>query len=601
MIAARIQVHFSLLCDHNSEARPSALVRLGQAYRRGGPVVNGIVLRVMLAAAVAFVAFVALVSVSLAQWPTACVDLNDVVELQLGNNQNAGIYQRVFLSADAERACQGDHRGDVRATFAWAFDGAAPAADLPSTAWPTSCVGLNDFVEAHLGNTGYVGIYQRAFGDGPAAESACRSDHHADVQAVFAWAYGPPVARPPRLSLLGGSPMALEDMADIMLASPWADAMVFLEVPEGGDWIGCGSGFIVTSDGYVVTNHHVISEGPGWADVRNASGFIGRASVVASDPELDIALLKLLDDGGPYWFLGFGSSAALRSGDGVMIVGYPGCGSSGGRLTASWGGVTVIGVRDWDLDTGYRRQTFRSNAPVEKGSSGSPVMDQRGRVVGVHWGTVDDEGSHVPGDRARQTIAAWITGMLPPVSAPAGPTPVPPQGPTPVLARPTPAPYNPSASQSVVDALGRAGDALEDHFDATDDFNDELDRAVRALDWGDEFTAASALRSAADDLETAARELNTAASEFSTVIFLLRAHSLPNHQWAFYLEYAAGDLRRAAGHLRDAAFNYRQASWNLGGSQAASDITNANWALDSHESSISSASSNLELWSIWTS
>ena len=82
-------------------------------------------------------------------------------------------------------------------------------------------------------------------------------------RAVFAWAYGPLVGHPTRLTLPGGSSMALEDMADIMLESPWSDAMVYLEVPEGGDWIGCGSGFVVTSDGYVVTNDHVISEGPG--------------------------------------------------------------------------------------------------------------------------------------------------------------------------------------------------------------------------------------------------------------------------------------------------------------------------------------------------
>lgn len=67
--------------------------------------------------------------------------------------------------------------------------------------WPTTCVELNDIVEAHLGNHGNVGIYQRAFGD--QAEAACRNDHRGDVRSVFAWAIGgtevltPAPAQPP--------------------------------------------------------------------------------------------------------------------------------------------------------------------------------------------------------------------------------------------------------------------------------------------------------------------------------------------------------------------------------------------------------------------
>ena len=54
-------------------------------------------------------------------WPTTCVDLNDIVENHLGNDNNVGIYQKVF-GDQAEAGCQGDHREDVRGVFAWAFD-----------------------------------------------------------------------------------------------------------------------------------------------------------------------------------------------------------------------------------------------------------------------------------------------------------------------------------------------------------------------------------------------------------------------------------------------------------------------------------------------
>ena len=59
------------------------------------------------------------------QWPTSCVDLNDIIEAHLGNHDNVGIYQRTF-GAQAEQACRNDHREDVRSAFAWAIPTPAP-------------------------------------------------------------------------------------------------------------------------------------------------------------------------------------------------------------------------------------------------------------------------------------------------------------------------------------------------------------------------------------------------------------------------------------------------------------------------------------------
>ena len=106
-------------------------------------------LRVLLVALATTLAFASPV---LAQWPTACVDLNDIVEAHLGNQGNVGIYQRTF-DAGAEAACQADHRDDVRTVFAWAFSSKSTGAIAP-TAWPSSCVELNDIVEAHIAKTG---------------------------------------------------------------------------------------------------------------------------------------------------------------------------------------------------------------------------------------------------------------------------------------------------------------------------------------------------------------------------------------------------------------------------------------------------------------
>ncbi len=146
---------------------------------------------ILIATTAAVVTLLVMATPVFAQWPTTCVALNDIVEKHLGNDQNVGIYQRVF-GDQAEEACQRDHRDDVRGVFAWAFDDSPTTRDpdLSPLAWPTSCVELNDIVEAHLGNDRNVGIYQRVFGD--RAETGCRGDHRDDVRGVFAWAFALP-------------------------------------------------------------------------------------------------------------------------------------------------------------------------------------------------------------------------------------------------------------------------------------------------------------------------------------------------------------------------------------------------------------------------
>ena len=156
-----------------------------------------------------------------AQWPTTCVDLNDIVERHLGSHHNVGIYQQVFGDG-AEQGCRTDHVNDVRRAFAWAFDDTPTSGDpnLPALAWPTDCVELNDIVEAHLGNDHNVGIYQRVFG--PAAEAGCRRDHRDDVRAVFAWAFGADASPGQAPPLQGATTGVLRDVEYVIgLPNDW--------------------------------------------------------------------------------------------------------------------------------------------------------------------------------------------------------------------------------------------------------------------------------------------------------------------------------------------------------------------------------------------
>ena len=184
-----------------------------------------------------------------AQWPTACVDLNDIVERHLGNNHNVGIYQRTFGDL-AEDGCQRDHLDDVRAVFAWAF-GATATSEFNADGvisdiggWPTTCVELNDIVENHLGNDHNVAIYQRTFDEGE--EPACQLDHASDVRQTFAWARLSDVAGPGSTSqptvysstnTLGPS---VEDLArtsltlqDYLSELPWLGNYVYPWLADG--------------------------------------------------------------------------------------------------------------------------------------------------------------------------------------------------------------------------------------------------------------------------------------------------------------------------------------------------------------------------------
>ena len=320
-----------------------------------------------------------------AQWPMDCVALNDIVETHLGNHGNVGIYQRVF-GDQAEESCQSDHRDDVRGVFGWAFDQAEQftGPDPMDLAWPTDCVALNDIVENHLGNHGNVGIYQHTFGD--QAEGACRNDHREDVRGVFAWAFDAATAS------ASGPTLAVNELVKQSQA-----AVRYIRTPDDV----CGSAFVVTADGYVVTNSHVL-DGARQAVVGTHDGEETHATVVADDPDRDLALLKL-PGSGPHPFLAFGRSADLQVGEDLVILGYPLCLET---LTATRG---ILSARypDW----------LQTDATANPGNSGGPGLNPQGGVIGVATAKlgggavegVESANFLIDGDLARQVVDEWIT------------------------------------------------------------------------------------------------------------------------------------------------------------------------------------------------
>lgn len=143
---------------------------------------------------------------------------------------------------------------------------------------------------------------------------------------------------------------------------------------EGRRAVSSGTGFVV-APGRVLTNHHV-AEGCTSMRVRTATGAELTASIAATDPQRDLALLTVRG-GDPGPVLTFRSGPEPRRGEGVVTYGFPLAGllSSGPTLTT--GEISALaGLRD-------NQRQFQISAPVQPGNSGGPLLDQGGHVVGV--------------------------------------------------------------------------------------------------------------------------------------------------------------------------------------------------------------------------
>jgi serine protease Do len=146
-----------------------------------------------------------------------------------------------------------------------------------------------------------------------------------------------------------------------------------------------GSGFIISADGYVVTNNHVV-ENATEVSLSLEDGRTVPATVVGTDKKTDLALLKI-SQAGTYPHVGFGTSAP-RVGDWVIAVGNPF--GLGGTVTAG-----IVSARGRDIGSGPYDDFLQIDAPVNRGNSGGPTFNLQGQVVGVNTAIFSPTGGSV--------------------------------------------------------------------------------------------------------------------------------------------------------------------------------------------------------------
>jgi serine protease Do len=184
----------------------------------------------------------------------------------------------------------------------------------------------------------------------------------------------------------------------------------FFDIPEGQEHpevpsMGGGSGFLVSQDGYILTNDHVVS-GANEIRVFLTDGRYFIASVVGTDPTTDVAVIKIDQDGLP--FLSLGRSANLRVGEWILAIGNPGFGGTtqldytvtAGIISAMGRPLRLIQSElqrnpEFGLDrSGFAIEDFiQTDAVINRGNSGGPMVNLRGQVVGINSAILSPSGT----------------------------------------------------------------------------------------------------------------------------------------------------------------------------------------------------------------
>lgn len=162
------------------------------------------------------------------------------------------------------------------------------------------------------------------------------------------------------------------DMPDIVSANEFINNYF---VKDEGGYTSLGSGFFIDPKGYIITNAHVI-DSANEIIVKTSDNIQYNAKIIGIDKMTDIALIKI-DSEKPFDYVKIGDSDELKVGDWILAIGNPF--GLGGSVTAG-----IVSAKSRDIDAGSYDNFIQTDASINQGSSGGPMFNMSGEVVGIN-------------------------------------------------------------------------------------------------------------------------------------------------------------------------------------------------------------------------
>ncbi len=174
--------------------------------------------------------------------------------------------------------------------------------------------------------------------------------------------------------------------------------------PQSSNQTALGSGFIISDDGYIITNNHVIDKAEE-ITVTLSDNTSVEAKLIGIDKKTDLALIKI-DTSKKLQPAVLGDSDKIRVGDWILAIGNPF--GLGGSVTAG-----IVSAKSRDIESGPYDNFIQTDASINQGSSGGPMFDMKGEVIGINSAIFSTTGGSMGiGFAIPVNMAKWVIEQL---------------------------------------------------------------------------------------------------------------------------------------------------------------------------------------------